>query len=153
MTRRPDVYIDADACPVKDETYKVALRYGLRTIVVSNRRLQIPTHPLISAVQVGDGPDVADDWIADQAQQADIVITQDLPLAERALLAGACALAPDGREHTRDTIGQALAGRALMEHLRSFGEQTKGPAPFTKAMRSAFLQKLDQVIVRLLRSR
>lgn len=153
MNRRPEIYIDADACPVKDETYKVALRYGLRTIVVSNRRIQIPAHALISAIQVEEGPDAADDWIASQAQEGDVVITQDIPLAERALLAGACAIGPDGREHTRDTIGQALAGRALMEHLRSFGEQTKGPAPFTKAMRSAFLQKLDQVIVRLLRRR
>ncbi|MGZ3306686.1 MAG: YaiI/YqxD family protein [Asticcacaulis sp.] len=142
------VYIDADACPVKDETYKVAARYGLRTFVVSNSFIQIPKSPLIYRMIVDAGPDVADDWIADNVVAGDIVITNDIPLAGRALAKDAHALAPNGRPFTKDSIGAALAQRAIMEHIRSTGEITGGPPPFSAANRSQFLQALDQIIVR-----
>ena len=140
------IFIDADACPVKDETYKVAERYGLKTIVVSNSFIQIPKSPLISRMIVDAGPDVADDWIADAAVAGDIVITNDIPLAGRVLAKNAHAIAPNGRAFTPDSIGAALAQRALMEHIRSTGEITGGPPPFSPADRSKFLQTLDQVV-------
>jgi uncharacterized protein YaiI (UPF0178 family) len=142
------VYIDADACPVKDETYKVAARYGLKTVVVSNSFIQIPQSPLISRQIVDAGPDVADDWIAEQATPGDVVITNDIPLAERVLTKRAHAIAPNGRAFTPDSIGAAIAQRALMEQIRSTGEITGGPRPFAAADRSHFLQTLDQVIVK-----
>ena len=142
------VYIDADACPVKDETYKVAARYGLKTVVVSNSFIQIPKSALISRQIVDAGPDVADDWIADQAVPGDVVITNDIPLAGRVLEKDAHALAPNGRAFTKDSIGAALAQRAIMEHIRSTGEITGGPPPFSASNRSQFLQALDQIIVR-----
>jgi uncharacterized protein YaiI (UPF0178 family) len=142
------VYIDADACPVKDETYRVAARYGLKTIVVSNSFIQIPQSPLISRQIVDAGPDVADDWIAEQAVAGDVVITNDIPLAERVLTKQAHAIAPNGRAFTTDSIGAAIAQRALMEQIRSTGEITGGPRPFAAADRSQFLQTLDQVIVK-----
>jgi len=145
------VYIDADACPVKDETYKVAERYKLMTFVVSNSFIQIPKSPLIARMIVDDGPDVADDWIAGQVAAGDAVITNDIPLASRVLAKGAHAVAPNGRAFTPDSIGAALAQRNLMEHIRSTGEITGGPAPFSNANRSQFLQTLDQVINRGLR--
>jgi uncharacterized protein YaiI (UPF0178 family) len=140
------VFIDADACPVKDETYKVAARYGLKTLVVSNSFIQIPVSPLIARTIVDAGPDVADDWIAEQAVPGDVVITNDIPLAERVLAKDAHAIAPNGRAFTKDSIGAAIAQRALMEHIRSTGEITGGPRPFAPADRSQFLQTLDQVI-------
>ncbi len=140
------LYIDADACPVKDETYKVAARYGLKTIVVSNSFIQIPRSPLIMRMIVEAGPDVADDWIAGQVVARDVVITNDIPLASRVLARDANAIAPNGRAFTPDSIGAALASRALMEHIRSTGEVTGGPSPFSAADRSQFLQRLDQVI-------
>jgi uncharacterized protein YaiI (UPF0178 family) len=140
------VYIDADACPVKDEIYKVAARYGLKTLVVSNSFIQIPVSPLITRMIVDAGPDVADDWIAEQAVPGDVVITNDIPLAERVLAKDAHAIAPNGRAFTQDSIGAAIAQRALMEHIRSTGEITGGPRPFAPADRSQFLQTLDQVI-------
>ncbi len=143
-----EVYIDADACPVKDEVYKVAGRYGLKTWVVSNSFMMVPVSPLVERVIVEAGPDVADDWIADRAGPGDVVVTNDIPLADRALRAGAQALAPNGRPFTADFIGGALAQRALMEHLRSTGEGLGGPAPFSRADRSKFLQALDGLIVR-----
>ena len=142
------VYIDADACPVKDETYKVAARYTLKTFVVSNSFIQIPKSPLIDRMIVDAGPDIADDWIAEQAVAGDVVITNDIPLAARVLEKGAHALAPNGRAFTRDSIGSALAQRAIMEHIRSTGEITGGPAPFSSGDRSKFLQALDQIITR-----
>lgn len=147
------VYIDADACPVKDETYKVAARYGLMTFVVSNSFIQIPQSPLIARRIVDAGPDVADDWIADSVTPGDVVITNDIPLAGRVLAKAAHAIAPNGRAFTRDSIGAALAQRALMEHIRSTGDITGGPPPFSAANRSQFLQTLDQVIVRAQRLR
>lgn len=142
------LYIDADACPVKDETYKVASRYGLRTVVVSNSYIQIPKSPLIERMIVDAGPDIADDWIAEQATAHDVVITNDIPLAGRVLAKQACAIAPNGRAFTPDSIGAALSQRALMEHIRSTGEITGGPPPFSAANRSQFLQTLDQVVVK-----
>jgi uncharacterized protein YaiI (UPF0178 family) len=142
------IYIDADACPVKDETYRVAARYGLTTIVVSNSFIQIPASPRIERMIVDAGPDVADDWIAERVEPGDIVVTNDIPLADRVLKAGGGAIAPNGRPFTADSIGQALAQRSIMEHIRSTGEITGGPKPFAGADRSRFLQALDEAVNR-----
>ena len=146
------IYIDADACPVKDEVYRVAGRYGLQVYVVSNSWIRTPQHPKIAQIVVEDGPDVADDWIAERAGRGDIVITSDIPLASRALSAGAQALKPNGQPFTGDNIGGALASRAVGEHLRSFGEITGGPKPFGPQDRSRFLQALDSAVVRARRA-
>ena len=149
MSLKPiEIFIDADACPVKDETYKVAQRYGLRTWVVSNAFMQIPQSPLIARMIVDAGPDVADDWIAERATAGDIVVTADIPLADRCLKAGAQALKSNGQAFSPDSIGSALAGRMVGEHLRSIGVATSGPPPFGPADRSRFLQALDAAIVR-----
>ena len=142
------LYVDADACPVKDEVYRVAGRYGLQTLVVCNSWIRVPADPRITLTVVDAGPDVADDWIAERAGRGDIVITADIPLAQRALAAGAQALHPTGRPFTADNIGSALASRAIGEHMRSMGEITGGPKPFAPADRSKFLQALDQAVVR-----
>jgi uncharacterized protein YaiI (UPF0178 family) len=142
------IFIDADACPVKDEVYKVAARYGLKTFVVANGFIRTPLSPAIEFVMVDAGPDIADDWIADQAQPGDIVVTNDIPLADRALKKDAAAIAPNGRAFTADSIGQALAGRAIGEHIRSTGEITGGPRAFQPADRSRFLQALDEAVNR-----
>jgi len=142
------IFIDADACPVKDETYKVAGRYRLQVFVVSNSFIQIPASPLIERRIVDAGPDVADDWIAEQCQPGDIVVTNDIPLADRVLKAGAAAIAPNGRVFTTDSIGSALAQRSIMEHIRSTGEITGGPRAFAPADRSRFLQALDEAVNR-----
>ncbi len=142
------IYVDADACPVKEEVYRVARRYGLPVSVVSNSWINIPREPLIESVVVDAGPDVADDWIAERAGSGDVVVTADIPLASRALKAGAAALAPNGRPFTTDSIGSALASRAIGEHLRASGEITGGPKPFGPADRSRFLQALDEAVVR-----
>lgn len=147
------LYIDADACPVKDEVYRVGARYRLTTWVVSNSFIMIPQSPLVRRMIVDAGPDAADDWIAEQVQSGDIVITNDIPLAGRALKAGAAALAPNGRPFTADSIGAALSQRALMEHLRSTGEVTGGPKPFDRNDRARFLQALDEAINREQRRR
>ena len=148
MTNAPaiTIFIDADACPVKDETYKVAARYGLKTFVVSNSFMQIPASTLIERVIVDAGPDIADDWIAERAARGDIVITNDIPLADRVLKSGAAAIKPNGQPFTADSIGSALAQRSIMEHIRSTGEITGGPRPFDRADRSRFLQALDTAI-------
>ncbi len=142
------IYLDADACPVKDEAYRVAQRYGLKVYVVSNSFMMVPKHPLIERVVVEAGSDVADDWIADRALPGDVVVTQDIPLAERALAKDAYALAPNGRPFTRDSIGSAMAQRAIMEQIRATGAITGGPKPFGAADRSRFLQALDETVVR-----
>jgi hypothetical protein len=147
------IFIDADACPVKDETYKVAARYGLTTTVVSNSFIAIPPSRLIERMIVDAGPDVADDWIAERAEPGDIVITNDIPLADRVLKAGAAAIAPNGRLFTPDSIGSALASRTIGEHIRSMGEMTGGPRPFAGADRSRFLQALDEAVNREKRRR
>jgi uncharacterized protein YaiI (UPF0178 family) len=142
------LYVDADACPVKDEVYRVAERYGLSVVVVSNSWIRTPKDPRITSIVVDAGPDVADDWIAERAGPIDIVITADIPLADRALKAGAQALHPNGRIFTADSIGSALASRGIGEHLRSMGEITGGPKPFAPADRSRFLQALDAAVVK-----
>ena len=140
------VYIDADGCPVKDETYKVALRYGLAVRAVANRHTQVPSSPLIEAVVVGQRFDEADDWIAERAGDGDIVITADIPLAARCLERGAAVLGHKGRRFTEESIGDALASRELSQTLREMGVQTGGPAPMAKKHRSHFLSSLDELI-------
>ncbi|THD57132.1 YaiI/YqxD family protein [Phenylobacterium sp.] len=147
------IFIDADACPVKDETYKVGARYGLTTTVVSNSFIAIPPSKLIERMIVDAGPDVADDWIAERTEPGDIVVTNDIPLADRVLKAGGVAIAPNGRLFTADSIGSALASRAVAEHIRSMGEMTGGPKPFAQADRSRFLQALDEAVNREKRRR
>jgi uncharacterized protein YaiI (UPF0178 family) len=142
------LYIDADACSVKDEVYRVADRYQLKVYVVSNSWIRVPPSPLVEQVVVDAGPDIADDWIAERAGRGDIVITADIPLADRALKAGAQALHPTGRPFTPDSIGSALASRMVGEHLRSMGEITGGPKPFGPNDRSKFLQALDTAVVK-----
>ena len=140
------IYIDADACPVKDEIYKVAGRYGLKTYVVSNAFMMIPRSDMIERVIVDAGPDVADDWIAEHVAPGDVAITNDIPLAERVLKAGGHALAPNGKPFTENSIGAAIAQRSLMEQLRSTGDIIGGPKPFDRNDRSRFLQALDEII-------
>jgi uncharacterized protein YaiI (UPF0178 family) len=142
------LYIDADACPVKDEVYRVAQRYRLPVFVVSNSWMRVPTDKLITQIVVDDGPDIADDWIAERVGPADIAVTADIPLADRVLKAGGQAIHPTGRVFTADSIGAALASRSIGEHLRSMGEITGGPRPFAAADRSRFLQALDAAVVR-----
>ncbi|MDP8916798.1 MAG: YaiI/YqxD family protein [Pseudomonadota bacterium] len=142
------IYVDADACPVKEEVYRVARRYALPVSVVSNSWINVPREPLIEGVVVDAGPDVADDWIAERAGPGDVVVTADIPLAARALKSGAAALAPNGWAFTPDSIGSALASRAIGEHLRASGEITGGPRPFSPGDRSRFLQALDEAVVR-----
>ena len=151
MTRPIEIYVDADACPVKAEVYRVAERHGLKVHVVSNSPIAVPREPWIERVVVGAGMDVADDWIAERAGPGDIVITADVPLAARAVRAGAAAIAPNGKPFTEDSIGMALATRNLLHDLRSAGEITGGPRPFAPRDRSEFLSALDRAIVRLKR--
>jgi len=148
MARGTEIFIDADACPVKDEVYRVARRYGLKTHVVANAFIAAPSDPLIDRVVVTAGPDAADDWIAGNLAGGDIVITADIPLAERALKAGAAAIGPNGRAFTVDSIGAAVAHRAIMDQIRSTGGVGGGPAPFARADRSRFLQALDEAVNR-----
>jgi uncharacterized protein len=146
------LYVDADACPVKDEVYRVSARTSLPVVVVSNSFIRTPRDPLVTLTVVEKGPDAADDWIAERAGPGDIVITADIPLADRALKKRAQAIHPDGRAFTPDNIGTALASRSIGEHLRSMGETTRGPRPFTPADRSRFLQALDAAIRRAQRA-
>ncbi len=138
---------------MKEEVYRVARRYRLAVFVVSNSWIRVPEEPLITSVVVEAGPDVADDWIAERAGPGDVVVTADIPLAERALKAGAQAIQPQGRAFSTGSIGQALASRAIGEHLRSMGEITGGPKPFGAADRSRFLQALDAAVVKARRGR
>ena len=146
------ILVDADACPVKDEIYRVALRHGAAVVVVSNARLRIPDHPLITRQVVSDAFDAADDWIAEQAGAATIVVTADILLANRALKAGAAVIAPNGRPFTTASIGSAIATRAIMADLRAGGDVIGGPPPFQKSDRSRFLSALDEALVRLART-
>jgi len=147
----PRILVDADACPVKDETYRVAWRTEVPVTIVSNSHLRVPDHPLIERVVVSDGFDAADDWIAEAASTATIVITADILLADRALKAGAVVIAPNGKPFTQSSIGAAIATRAIMADLRAGGDQLGGPAPFAKADRSRFLSALDEAIGRMKR--
>jgi uncharacterized protein YaiI (UPF0178 family) len=146
------IYVDADACPVKAEVYRVAERHELPVFVVANSYMNVPRDPLIKLVVVGSGMDVADDWIAERAGPRDIVVTTDVPLASRCVKAGASVIAPNGRAFTDASIGMALATRNLLAGLRETGEITGGPKPFSPRDRSAFLSALNQAIVRLKRN-
>jgi uncharacterized protein len=147
------IYIDADACPVKDEVYRVAARHNLPVTVVAAGFIRVPDDPMIERVAAGSGMDAADDWIAQRAGAGDIVITVDIPLASRCVKAGAEAIAPNGRAFTEQAIGMTLAVRNLMHDLRSAGEVTRGPPPFSPRDRSAFLSALDEAIRRVQRAR
>lgn len=139
------IYIDADACPVKEEVYRVARRYSMRVAVVANAPLRVPGGELVELV-VRPGFGAADDWIAEQAGPGDVVVTADIPLAARCLEKGARVLGPKGHPFTENDIGSALATRELMEELRQGGAVTGGPAPMTPRDRSRFLSKLDEVV-------
>lgn len=143
------IFVDADACPVKEETYRVAERYGLHVYVVANAFMAVPRCDWVERVIVPEGPDVADDWIAERAGPNDIVITSDIPLAARCVRAGASVIAPNGKAFTEDSIGMTLATRNLMTDLRSAGAVTRGPPPFSRQDISRFLSALDLAVVRL----
>ena len=150
------ILVDADACPVKEEIYRVAFRLAVPVVVVSNSRMRLPEHPLVSRMIVSDGFDAADDWIAEACDAFSVVITADILLADRCLKAGATVLSHNGKPFTLASIGSAVATRAIMADLRaggdSIGTQIGGPAPFSKADRSRFLSSLDEALVRLARS-
>lgn len=145
-TGLPHIYVDADACPVKPEIFRVAERYQLEVTLVANSRMRIPDERWITLEVVGAGFDAADDWIVDQVQSDDIVITADIPLASRCLKEGARVIGTTGKPFNESNIGQAVAVRDLLSDLRGSGEVTGGPPPLTKRDRSRFLQKLDEVI-------
>jgi uncharacterized protein YaiI (UPF0178 family) len=145
------ILVDADACPVKEEIYKVAFRHQVPVRIVSNSHLRVPDHPLIERVVVSSGFDAADDWIAEQADAAAVVVTADILLADRCLKAGASVISSNGKPFTSSSIGAAVATRAIMADLRAGGDAIGGPPPFAKADRSRFLQSLDETIVRLKR--
>ena len=152
MASTTQIYVDADACPVKDEIYKVAWRHDVPVRIVSNMRMRVPDHPLIERVLVSDAFDAADDWIAERADAAAIVITGDILLADRCLKAGATVIAPNGKPFTAASIGGAIATRAIMADLRAGADGIMGgPAPFAKADRSRFLSELDTAVVLLKR--
>lgn len=142
------IYVDGDACPVREEVYRVATRLNLPVHVVSNgsRPIRPPGLPNVHMVVVDQGADVADDWIAERIGPADVCVTADIPLASRCLARGARALSPTGKPWTGDNIGNALAGREVSRHLREMGVATGGPAPLTKADRSRFLSALDAAV-------
>lgn len=148
-----DIYVDADGCPVKEEVYRVAARYGLKVILVANAWMRVPYEDKVELVVVGDELDAADDWIAEHVQPDDVVITADVPLAHRCVQVGARVLSPRGRVFDPENVGGALAARDLSAYLREIGLQTGGPAPFEKRDRSEFLQRLDEVIQAVRRSR
>lgn len=140
------IFVDADACPVKREVYRVARRYGLDVTLVTNSWMRVPDEPRIALEVVEDGFDAADDWIVEHVQPNDIVVTADIPLASRCLKEGARVIRPNGKPFTEDNIGEAVATRNLLSELRGAGELTGGPPPLKKRDRSRFLQQLDEVI-------
>jgi uncharacterized protein len=145
------ILVDADACPVKEEIYRVAFRHTVPVVVVSNSRMRLPEHPLVSRMVVSDSFDAADDWIAENCDSGSVVITADILLADRCLKAGAAVLAHNGKPFTLASIGSAVATRAIMADLRAGGDMIGGPPPFSKADRSRFLSALDEALVRLAR--
>lgn len=148
------ILVDADACPVKDDIYRVAVRHGVPVVVVSNSGMRLPGHPLITQTMVSDSFDAADDWIAENANAATLVITGDILLADRCLKAGATVLAHNGRPFTASSIGGAIATRAIMADLRAGGDVIPGgPSAFSKDDRSRFLQAIDAALVRLSQAR
>ena len=152
MSAEIEILVDADACPVKDETYKVALRHEVPVTLVSNSFLRVPPHPLINHITVSDGFDAADDRVVELAHAGSVVVTADILLAERALKAGALVIGPNGKPFTEDSIGSAIATRAIMADLRAGGDQVGGAAPFSKADRSRYLSALDEALNRLKRA-
>ncbi|QLC21761.1 YaiI/YqxD family protein [Parasphingopyxis sp. CP4] len=152
MAQTPHILVDADACPVKEEIYKVAYRHEVSVTIVSNSFLRVPDHPLIDREVVSDSFDAADDWIAERAGAHTVVITADILLADRCIKAGASVIGPNGRPFTANSIGAAVATRAIMADLRAGGDAIGGPPPFSKSDRSRFLSALDEVLVRLKRA-
>jgi uncharacterized protein len=152
MTKPIEIYVDADACPVKNEVYRVAERHGLKVMVVSNSPIAVPRDSLVERVVVDGGMDAADNWIAERAVNGDIVVTADVPLAGRCVKAGATVLAPNGKAFDENSIGMTLAIRNVLHELRSAGEITGGPRPFSPRDRSSFLSALDLAVVRLKRA-
>ncbi len=148
-----DIYVDADACPVKDEIYRVALRYDLKVYVVSNSWMHTPDKGRVQLVLVDDGFDAADDWVAERSADGDIVITADIPLAARCLAKGARVLDGKGKEFSESSIGSALAARELLSELRDMGTITGGPAAMQPRDRSRFLGRLDEIIQAIRRNR
>ncbi len=146
------IFVDADACPVKQEVYRVASRYDLDVTLVANSWMRIPNEKWIALEVVETGFDAADDWIVAHVQPDDIVVTADIVLANRCVKQGACVIGPTGKPFTEDNIGQAVAMRDLLSELRGAGEVTGGPAPLKKSDRSHFLQKLDETIQSIRRS-
>lgn len=146
-----DIYIDADACPVKGEAVRVADRHGLKVWMVSNGGIRPDKNPLVALVVVSDKPDAADDWIAERIGAGDICITSDVPLADRCIKRDALVIKPNGEPFTKDNIGMALAGRNLMQDLREAGTVTGGPKPFSKADRSEFLNGLEKIVRKAVR--
>lgn len=145
------ILVDGDACPVKEEIYKVAFRRAVPVIVVSNAPFRVPVHPLVRRIVVSDGFDAADDWIAEATGRKSVVVTADILLADRCLKAGACVLSPAGKPFTTSSIGSQIATRAIMADLRAGGDIIGGPAPFSKTDRSRFLSALDETLGRLAR--
>ena len=145
------IFVDADACPVKPEVYRVAERYGLKVYVVANAFMAVPRSDMIERVIVADGPDIADDWIAERAGESDIVITADIPLAGRCVRHQATVIGPTGKPFDEDSIGMALATRNLLTDLRSAGATTRGPPPLSRQDISRFLSALDLAVTRLKR--
>jgi uncharacterized protein len=145
------IFVDADACPVKAEVYRVAERYGLKVFVVANSFMNVPRSDLIERVIVSEGPDIADNWIVERAGENDIVITADIPLAGRCVRKGATVIGPTGKPFTDDSIGMALATRDLLTELRSAGATTRGPPPLSRQDLSRFLSALDLAVTRLQR--
>jgi hypothetical protein len=146
------VFVDADACPVKNEIYRVAERYGLKVYIVANSFMNVPRNDLIERVIVTQGPDIADDWIAERVTPSDIVVTADIPLAGRCVKKGATVIGPTGKPFTEDSIGMALATRDLLTDLRSAGATTRGPPPLTRQDISRFLSAMDLAVTRLKRN-
>ena len=146
-----EIFVDADACPVKDEVYQVAGRYGLHVVLVANSRMKVPAGAGVELVVVDQGADVADDWIAENIRAGDVAITADIPLAARCLEAGASVLGTNGRPFDEESIGGALAVRELKNELREGGAITGGPAPISAKDRSRFVSRLDQLIQKALR--
>jgi uncharacterized protein YaiI (UPF0178 family) len=145
-----ELFVDGDACPVKDETYAVAARHGLPVVVVANQPMYVPRDLGVELVVVAEGPDAADDWIAEHIRRGDVVITADIPLAARCLEVGAAALGTHGREFTEDSIGGALATRDINASLREAGLETRGPRPLSAKDRSRFSNELERIVQRSL---
>ncbi|SMC31822.1 hypothetical protein SAMN06272759_101449 [Novosphingobium sp. B1] len=151
MSETLQILVDGDACPVKEEIYKVAYRRNVSVVVVSNSPFRVPVHPLVRRVVVSDGFDAADNWIAEAAHARSVIVTADILLAERGIKAGATVISPAGRPFTTSSIGSQIANRAIMADLRAGGDIVGGPAPFSKADRSRFLSALDEALARLAR--